>query len=105
MLKVPYQVSVKAGAPALNANVSARKWWWGAKETEKQTALPPTRPPVAHYLPFSRFLRTSFFSSFKEVQKGKLNNPNYRMEKETHFHVNVTILQQNKHRGNNEALV
>lgn len=75
------------------------------QETEQQTTLLPTPPPAAHSLPFSKFLRTSFLSIIKEVQKGKLNNPNYRIEKKTHFHVNVTILQPNKHSRNKEALV
>lgn len=52
-----------------------------------------TSPSAAHSLLLFSFLWTSFFSSIKEVQKGKANNPNYRLEKETHFHVNVTSLQ------------
>lgn len=54
--------------------------WCGGPRRQTQTILPPT-PPAAHSLPFSRFLRTSFFRGIKEVQKGKLNNPNYRVEK------------------------
>lgn len=100
MLKIPYLVSGKAGVPALNADIfqpNCRRQKsrnrkeilvqlrevvvGGGRETEKQTTLSSTPPPAAHSLPFSRFLRTSFFSSIKEVQKGKLNSPNYRIEK------------------------
>ena len=91
-----------------NSSVQPGKWWGGGRGgvqgDREQTSL-PTLPPAAHSLPFPGFLLTSFFSGIKEVQKGKLNNPNYRIEKKAHFHVNVTILPQNKHSRNNEALV
>lgn len=71
--------------------------------------MPTLLPPLlfaAHSLSSPIFLQTAFFRGIKEVQKGKLNNPNDRVEiKKNHFLVNVTILVQNKHSLNNEALV
>lgn len=60
------------------------KWWWGSKKTETKTTLPPTLPlqPTLFLSPDScGLLSSSFFSCIKEVQKGKPNNPNYRIEK------------------------
>lgn len=78
---------------------------WGEQGDREANNFTATPPPAAHSLPFSRFLRTSLLSIIKEVQKGKPNNPNYRIEEKTHFHVNVTVLQPNKHSRNKEALV
>lgn len=54
-------------------------------------ATPAPLQPTLLFSPAS--CGRSLFSTIKEVQKGKANNPNYRLEKETHFHGNVTSLQ------------
>lgn len=73
------------------AQLRKLQWWVRGRGLDHMAATPAPLQPTLLFSPAS--CGRSLFSTIKEVQKGKANNPNYRLEKETHFHGNVTSLQ------------
>lgn len=124
MLKIPYLVNGKAGAPALNADIfqpNCRRQksrnrkeilvqlgevvgggGQGDREANNIVVYPAPCSPLSSFLqiPADFFLQQHQRSPKRKTKQSKLQDG-----EKTHFHVNVTILPQNKHSRNNETLV